>query len=74
MEEGRKSSLSFRLAALPKPLVPGRLRIDWDNRRALVRVSRRLKADPGSELPSPNEAGGRRGRAASVPMSNAAVM
>jgi len=38
MEEGRKSSLSYRPAALPKPFCSERLRIDWDNRCALVRV------------------------------------
>jgi hypothetical protein len=38
MEEGRKSSLSYRPAALPKPFCSERLRIDWNNRCALVRV------------------------------------
>jgi hypothetical protein len=31
----------------------GRLRIDWNNRRALVRVTRRLNVDPDPGLSAP---------------------
>jgi hypothetical protein len=54
MEDGRKSSLSFRLAALPKPFGSWRLRIDWNNRRALVRETRSLNFGPDLKLLSPS--------------------
>ena len=60
MEEGRKSSQSYRSAALPKPVFSDRLRIDWNNRRALIRVILLLRVDPVPKLAitrlSPNSA------------------